>query len=128
MSSEQDYKPKFKSSSEVLLSLFENGKSPISEAFLRWKLWAKWSELVGPSLAQNAEPVGLKDGVLHLWVKNSTWMQQMTFVKDQLRVTLNQKLGMELVKSIRYTLDRREAPSLGDQAFGENLKKITRNI
>lgn len=117
-------KPKFSSGSEVLLSLFENGKSPLSEQFLRWKLWAQWADFVGPTIAHNAEPVGYQRGVLYLWVRNSAWMQQMTFMKDPIRETVNQKLGRKFVRSIRFTLDRHAVPQQDADALKDQIHKI----
>lgn len=123
---EQDPKSKFSLGSEVLQKLFEGGKSPLSEQFLRWKLWARWSEFVGPTVAQNTEPVGLYRGVLYLWVRSSSWMQQLTFMKDHIQTTLNKKLGRPLIKNIRFTLDRREVP-LAAQAQNE-FKSVIEKI
>jgi predicted nucleic acid-binding Zn ribbon protein len=119
---DQDFKSKFSASSDVLQRLFEDGKSPLSSSFMRWKLWMKWSDIVGTTLAQNTEPVGLKHGCLWLWVKNSTWMQQMVFMREEIRNTINQKLGQDFVKTLRFTLDRREAPS--NEEDQEQFRKI----
>nr|BFD60894.1 hypothetical protein CKG001_30010 [Bdellovibrio sp. CKG001]BFD64308.1 hypothetical protein BdHM001_29890 [Bdellovibrio sp. HM001]BFD68499.1 hypothetical protein HAGR004_35210 [Bdellovibrio sp. HAGR004] len=119
-------KPKGKLSigSEVLQRLFENGKSPLSEQFMRWKLWAKWDEVVGPTIAKNAEPVGFQRGVLYVWVRNSSWMQQMIFMKDPIRDTINQKFQNNFVKYIKFTLDRREVPTQDQTDFKEMISKI----
>lgn len=119
-------KPKRKLSlgSEVLQSLFENGKSPLSEQFMRWKLWAKWEEVVGPTIAKNTEPVGFQRGMLYVWVRNSTWMQQMIFLKDPIRDTINQKFENNFVKYIKFTLDRREVPNSNQQDFRDMIHKI----
>lgn len=108
---EFDPKSKFSAGSEVLQRLFEDGKSPLSGPFTRWKLWMKWGDYVGPTIASQTEPVGLHRGTLYVWVRNSAWMQQMVFMKDEIQQTLNKKLGSSLVKNIRFTLDRRELPS-----------------
>ncbi len=117
-------KKKLSLGSEVLQSLFENGKTPLSEQFMRWKLWAKWEEVVGPTIAKNAEPVGFQRGVLIVWVRNSTWMQQMIFMKDHIRDTINQKFDNNFVKYIRFTLDRHEVP----QEDGAELKNTIRKF
>jgi predicted nucleic acid-binding Zn ribbon protein len=117
-------KKKFAIGSEVLQSLFENGKSPLSEQFMRWKLWAKWEEVVGPTIAKNAEPVGFNRGVLYVWVRNSTWMQQMIFMKDPMRETINKKFQSNFVKMIKFTLDRREVPLEDQSEFREMVRKI----
>lgn len=91
---------------------------------MRWKLWAKWDEIVGQTIAKNAEPVGFQRGVLYVWVRNSTWMQQMVFMKDPIRDTINQKFQKNFVKYIKFTLDRREVPTSDQQEFREMIQKI----
>lgn len=124
MDPNQKRKPKFSVGSEVLQSLFENGKSPLSEQFLRWKIWAQWEDYVGPTVAKNAEPVGYQRGVLFLWVRNSAWMQQMIFMKDPIQAAINKKLGRNFIKGIRFTLDRREVPQQSDADFKDLIQKI----
>lgn len=97
-------------SDAVLQALFQNGKSPLSGPFLRWKLWKKWSEFVGPTMSGVSEPVALRNGVLSVWVKNAAWMQQMVFLKSQMRQTINQKLGEDLIREIHLTMDRKAVP------------------
>ena len=123
---ERDPKTKFSLGSEVLQKLFESGNSPLSEQFLRWKLWARWGEFVGPTVAQNTEPVGFHRGVLYLWVRSSSWMQQLTFMKDPIQETLNKKLGRPMIKNIRFTLDRREVPS--DSSSQKDFSNVIQKI
>lgn len=118
-----DPKTKFSASSEVLQRLFEDGKSPLSGPFLRWKLWMKWREVVGDAVADSTEPVGYRRGCLWLWVKNSSWMQQMVFMREDIRETINRKMGVEFVQTLRFTLDRREVPK-----DGEDQEEIRRMI
>ncbi|MFS4459422.1 DUF721 domain-containing protein [Bdellovibrio sp. HCB2-146] len=117
-------KKKFAVGSEVLQSLFENGKSPLSEQFMRWKLWARWEEVVGPTIAQNAEPVGFQRGTLFVWVRSSAWMQQMVFMREHIKNTINQKFENNFVKYIKFTLDRREVPNQDQNEFKEMIQKI----
>jgi len=102
--------------SEVLQSLFENGKSPLSVAFLRWKLWKKWSEYVGATMGSVSEPVGYYRGVLYVWVKNSSWMQQLVFMREPMKEAINKKLEMKYVHEIRLTLDRKAVPQDAQEA------------
>ena len=110
MSEEFDIKPQFKTGSEVLQALFENGKSPLSDQFLRWKLWARWADYVGASLAKECEPVGYFRGTLYLWVQNSSSMHHLNFLKEQIQTEINKKLRRKFVDKIRLTLDRKEVP------------------
>ena len=125
--SNSNYNPKFikrKSQpllgSEALQSLFENGKSPLSQQFLRWKIWRRWEEYVGPTIAQNSEPVGYVNGQLYLWVKNSSWMQQLVFMRDPIKDKINKKLGFLFVKNVTLTLDKKSVPK--DPQEAEALK------
>ena len=124
---ENDFKTKFKSSAEVLKSLFDDKKKGgvVSDQFLRWKLWMQWSELVGSSIAEYTEPVSYRDGVLWLWVKNSTWMQQMTFMSDSIKNVIEQKFRKGYVREIRFTLDRKALPGREDMNFQKSVKKFT---
>lgn len=106
------------------MGLFENGKSPLSGQFLRWKLWAKWPEVVGPTIAQNAEPVAYTNGTLFLWVRHSAWMQQLVFMREHIQSTINQKMGQNYVRTIRFTLDRREVPQQDDMNFKDLIEKL----
>lgn len=107
---------------EVLQGLFENGNSPLRGPFLRWKLWKKWPEFVGASIAEVSEPVGFRNGQLIVWVKNSSWMQQMIFIKEQLKDTLNSKLGGQDIVGIQLTLTRNLVPL--DSEGKAELQKI----
>jgi hypothetical protein len=119
-------KPKISSGSEVLQALFENGKSELSVQFIRWKLWMKWSEFVGPTMGQVSEPVGYKNGLLFVWVKNSSWMQQMVFMREPMKDAINKKLEKKYVKEIHLTMDRKAVPE--DAATSDQLKESIHQI
>jgi hypothetical protein len=68
--------------------------------------------------------VGFSRGMLYLWVRNSTWMQQLTFMKDHIRLSINQKLGKEFVKNIRFTLDRRDVPAENQEEIKNVIQRM----
>ncbi len=113
--SDQDYDPKFKTGIEVLQGLFENGKSPLSAQFLRWKMWSRWEEIVGSTLSKSCEPVGLQNDVLIIWVPHSTVMQQMVFLKENILAAVRKSFPQMKIKDIRFTLDRKNMPRQTDQ-------------
>jgi predicted nucleic acid-binding Zn ribbon protein len=100
--------------SDVLQGLLENSKLPISEQFTRWKLWRKWEEVVGPTLAPHTLPVSFQRGTLYIWVKSSAWMQQLSFAAVPLKAKINEYLGREYVRFIRFTLDKHSVPNIGE--------------
>lgn len=116
--SDKPFKPKREGqlldASRVLQGLLNNGKSALSDQFLRWKIWRFWPSIVGETLAKTCEPVGFERGRLYLWVKSSTRMQEVRFFEATLKQKINEHVGRTWVRSIRFTLDRRGVP--GDQA------------
>lgn len=121
-----DYKSKFKISSQVLQTLFENGKSPLSEHFLRWKLWSRWKELMGESIAENSEPVGYHQKKLYVYVKNSSVMHHMYFLKHNMVKKIAKDFHPKFVKEIIFTLDKKSVPKEANRAedLKENIEKI----
>ncbi len=107
---DEDFDLKFKSGTEVLQGLFENGKSSLSEQFLRWKMWAKWDSIVGSTLSKQCEPVGFQRGVLIIWVPHSTVMQQMLFLKENILQAVSKNFPQVTIRDIRFTLDRKSVP------------------
>jgi hypothetical protein len=130
-----DYDPKFikrksqpQMGSEALQSLFENGKSPLSQQFLRWKMWQRWPEFVGATMGEHSQPVGYVRGTLYVWVKNSSWMQQMVFLKEPMKDSINKKLGFEFVKNVHLTLDQKAVPRDAQEAaeLKESISKLSK--
>jgi len=96
---------------DVLQSLLVKGKDPLSLQFLRWKIWKKWDEFVGPSIAAVSEPVGYRNGVLYIWVKNASWMQQLVFMREPMKNKINSLLEFQYVREVHLTLDRKSVPA-----------------
>jgi len=59
-----------------------------------------WAEVVGDLLAAKTEPARIEDGKLFVRVANSTWMQELQFLKDEIRGRLNHRLGAAVVRDI----------------------------
>lgn len=106
----EDFKAKFESGAQVLQSLFESGKSPLSDQFLRWKLWAQWEQIVGSQMAGVCEPVGLYKGVLKIWVKNSAWHHQLQFFREEILKKIQKNESYSVITNLVFTLDRKSVP------------------
>jgi hypothetical protein len=124
MAEDRDYRVKFKTSAEVLHKLLEDKAGPVSDQYLRWKLWLAWNDIVGQTISENAEPVSYHHGTLWLWVRNSVWMQQMTFMLEPIKNSINQKFKEGFVKEIKLTLDRKQMPQQNNQEFKKNIQKF----
>lgn len=104
----------FDSAQSVLQSLLFESKSPLAEEFYRWRLWRYWEQVAGPTIAANSRPVRLQQGVLYVWVKNSSWMQQMIYMAKPLKGKINQFFGSDKIKMVRFTMNAHEVPDLAN--------------
>jgi hypothetical protein len=100
--------------SSVLQTLLANSKSPLSDQFVRWKLWRYWDEIVGVNIARVSVPVEVSGGKLLIWVKSSGQMQDMYYVSDAIMEKVNKFLGKKQITSVRYTLEESKVPSRED--------------
>lgn len=116
-----------KSSSDVLESILQNSKNGLSDQFMRWKVWRKWDEIVGPTISAQSAPVGYNNGILYIWVKNSVWMQEMLFLAGPLKEKVNKFTGKTWAQKIHFTLNRHEVPDLDDaEGIKDTLNSIDR--
>lgn len=107
--------------SELLKGLMQNVQKPLGVGFLRLKLEIQWPAIVGPRLSKITAPAAFHEGVLEVWVAHSTWMQELWFVKDEIRSKVNAAIyaehgssgvpgaGLPTCQEIRFTLNRRQA-------------------
>ncbi len=102
---------KLTSASDVLQVLLQNSKTPISGQFLRWKMWSQWPEVVGPTISSQCQPVGFDQGTLLIWVQHPVYIQQLSFLSEQIREKINEFVGRPWVRKIRFTLDRKALPT-----------------
>jgi hypothetical protein len=91
-----------------------NGNSPLSDQFLRWKIWRFWPEIVGDTLGKVCEPVGFERGRLYIWVKSSARLQEIRFFEDTLKEKVNAHVGRTWARSLRFTLDRHGIPKAAE--------------
>jgi hypothetical protein len=113
------------SASKVLQTLLANGKNPLSDQFLRWKLWRFWPQIVGKTLGAVCEPVGFERGRLYIWVKSSSRMQEIRFFEESMKKKINDHLGKSWAKTLRFTLDRRGIPK--EAEVSDEFKKFLAN-
>ena len=73
-------------------------------------VFSVWTEAVG-ELAAHARPVAISGGRLVVAVADSVWMQQLQFMKDEVRGKLNRLLGASLVKEVRFRLASAQDPA-----------------
>ena len=75
-----------------------------------WRAVEAWPELVGARVARHTHAVAFRDGTLLVEVEGSAWMQELTYLKRDLVRRIQQTLGGEDVRDVRFTLPRRGRP------------------
>jgi predicted nucleic acid-binding Zn ribbon protein len=63
-----------------------------------------WGPVVGISIAENAQPVAYRKGILFVNVTSTVWIQQLQFLKDDLRVRLEENLDGARLKEIKFKI------------------------
>jgi len=85
---------------EVLFSVLKKrGMTSKIEENALIKLWTK---AVGPQIASKTKPDCLRNGTLFVKTISSVWVQQLHFIKEEIRDKLNQLSGKSTIKEIRF--------------------------
>ena len=69
-------------------------------------VWPIWNDVVGKTIARNAQPEKIRNGTLFVKVTSPVWMQQLQFMKEMIADKLNQRLNCEAVKNIFFMVGR----------------------
>lgn len=83
---------------ELLSTAFQG--TPTARLLKEGGIWRVWDEVVGPQIASRAKPSAIRAGTLTVVVASAPWLQQLNFLKVELKNKLNAALGEELVKDI----------------------------
>lgn len=79
-------------------------------------VWPVWNDVVGKTIARNAQPEKIRNGTLFVKVASPVWMQQLQYMKEMIAEKLNRRLKSEVVQKIFFVVGR-----VGDQtAEGES--------
>lgn len=68
------------------------------------RIWSFWEKVVGPVIAENAQPAAFKGNILILHVSSSTWIQQLRFLKKDMIAKINDAIGKEMVLEIKFKI------------------------
>jgi len=70
-----------------------------------------WPQIVGDRIAERCWPYHIREGVLLVAVSNSSWLHQLSFMKEDIVAKINEAAGGEtvLVKEVRFELAGRLA-------------------
>jgi len=66
------------------------------------RVFSIWEEAVGTLIFGNARPKDITRGILFVTVRNSVWSQELSLRKTEIINRLNDKLGKEYIKDIKF--------------------------
>lgn len=96
--------PAWNSAAEILSTLLPH--LPIAGRVQEYRVWEVWDEAVGEAVARKARPSKIQHGRLFVTVSNSAYMQELQFYKMHIRDSVNQRVGVPVVKDIFFVLGR----------------------
>jgi predicted nucleic acid-binding Zn ribbon protein len=70
-------------------------------------IWRVWDEVAGETIARNAQPLWVKNGRLRVKVSDPIWLQELSFMEENMRNKLNERLGRKAVEKIEFRLRSR---------------------
>lgn len=69
-------------------------------------IFPRWRELLGDDVADHSRPLKVERGVLWVEVENSSWLQQMQYMKLELLDLLNEALKLTRFKDLKMVLPK----------------------
>jgi predicted nucleic acid-binding Zn ribbon protein len=76
-----------------------------------YSLWGAWKEIVGDSIASNAQPSVIRNRILFIDVSHPTWIQQLQFLKPTLLEKINRFLNEPFIHDIRFRVGKITSPA-----------------
>lgn len=91
---------------EKLSSVLEKSlkRMELSARLEEYAVWPVWNEIVGATIARNAQPEKIRHGTLFVKVSSPVWMQQLQYMKEMIAEKLNARLGKEVVRNIFFVV------------------------
>ncbi len=95
-------KDKYRPIGEVIDGLLKNmGADRLGKERLVFDVW---KEALGEPLASNIKPTFVGGGTLVIAVRDSAWMQELQFMKPEIKRKLNGAIGGRVISNIRFKL------------------------
>jgi hypothetical protein len=69
-------------------------------------IFVNWRDIVGEELQEHVQPQKIERGVLWLEVDNSSWLQQLQYMKIELLESLNRRLKLTSIRDIKMILPK----------------------
>jgi predicted nucleic acid-binding Zn ribbon protein len=98
---------------DVLASLLEH--RGLKENVRRHTALLWWDEAVGPKIAARARPVEIRGKTLFVDVRGSSWIHELSFLKEDILRKLNERVGGGAIEEIVFAAS-------GERELRKNLR------
>ncbi|MGA1194861.1 MAG: DUF721 domain-containing protein [Candidatus Latescibacterota bacterium] len=78
-------------------------KLGLAEKFREQRAMSLWPQIVGEQIAEVTSAYRIRHGELLVSVKHATWRYHLMFERENYRKQINDKLGTEVIRLIRFT-------------------------
>jgi hypothetical protein len=65
----------------------------------------QWKDIVGERIAEHSRPLYIAENHLFVKTDGSVWSQEISFLKNEILKNINDFLGFQAVKDIRYKVE-----------------------
>jgi predicted nucleic acid-binding Zn ribbon protein len=88
------------------------------------RLWVGWADIVGPAMANHAEPSSFRDGVLKVRTDSPTWATEVAYLSGSIREAANRWVGKEVVREVRVWTSPTRVRARGARGTARNESKM----
>jgi hypothetical protein len=87
---------------------------------VRARAVSAWRTVAGEEVAAHARGFSLRDQELLVFVDSAVWANELSVLSEHYRTAVNERLGKELVTSIRFAVSRKVAEAKEQEAEDES--------
>ncbi len=106
--------------SELLPEVLDELK--LSDKIIEQKAILLWRRAVGNEIKKHTKPYSIEDGILVVLVDNSAWMNELTFLKNEILKKINSYISSTKFKTTKSTEKNKREPQV------EEVKQVVKDI
>jgi len=98
---------------DSLDSLMRRLNRKTSGAYVQTRIAGAWAQIAGPSALSHTTGAHLRAGEMVVYVDSSIWATELSALAEEYRSRINQELGNETVRSMRFTVSKKVSEQRG---------------
>jgi len=94
------------------------GKFGLKKRIRENEVFLVWEQAVGPVVTRHCRPLSITDGILVIKAKNNVWMQELSLLRQGIICKINELLGWEAVRDLRFKIGEVEGKAADEYIKG----------